>query len=108
MASLKPGGCFGQFIADVGVDLGAQNTQLRITPAELVAAIADASMTDRIIARVLYSRGKAHEAILDQLISAAARPEPAHAQESALTPDDANGGGDGSIQDAQEQQEERP
>lgn len=69
MALIKqPSGYGSSFTVDLGEKLDdVQEEQLNVTAAELIKAINQENITDRLFARILRNRSKSHEALLVSL-----------------------------------------
>lgn len=66
MALLKKDGYGDSWSVDIGQDLeDVQKEQLCVSAAELLKAINQENLTDRIFARVLQNRTRSHQALLD-------------------------------------------
>lgn len=77
MALLKADrGYNGTYTVDIGEKLDdVQEEQLTITPAELLKAINQEALTDRLFGRILRNRSKSHEALLNAVPGASAKDE---------------------------------
>lgn len=71
MALIKTDGYSG-FLVDLGEKLeDVQDEQLKLTAAEIVKAINQESLADRIFGRILRNRSRSHEALLNHVPGAA-------------------------------------
>lgn len=74
MALLKKSGYGSDYEVDLGQDVeDVQKEQLTITQAEMLKAINQENLTDRIFARILNNRSKSHQALLNAVPGANAK-----------------------------------
>lgn len=68
MALLKTEQYGSGFSVDLGEKLeDVQEEQLKLTSAEIIKAINQENLTDRIFARILRNRSKSHEALMNAI-----------------------------------------